>query len=215
MKVVSGPPTGMTPMSELRGTDRRPGTAKLASRHAGSPLARRLHGVGKVVRLARLVVPIALSLGAGCIIPPSLSVDVQDAGVDSPPSITSVRSDNQELPEPGPALFEVGGMATLNLTLLDTDVDDTLYVRIFVDYLVTAPTAPRSTCTGTSGASAERTATCDLKALCLPTDVGQTRLMRIVVFDREVLDSGPGPAFMTMAPGGESTSRTYQLKCTS
>jgi hypothetical protein len=148
----------------------------------------------------------------GCIIPPSLSV--QDAGVDSPPAITSVRSDNQELPEPGPLLFEVGSMSPLNLTLLDTDLGDTLYVRIFVDYLVTAPTAPRSTCTGTSANnSSERTATCDLRALCLPADVGQERLMRIVVFDHQVLDTGPGPAFMTMAPGGESTSRTYKLDC--
>jgi len=152
----------------------------------------------------------------GCIIPPSLSVDVQDAGVDSPPSIVSVRSDNQDLPEPGPVLFEVGNtMQTLNLTLLDTDLTNTLFVRIFVDYTVTAPTAPRSTCTGTTNTTAVRSATCDLRALCLPADVGQSRLMRIVVFDSQPLDSGPGPAFMTMAPGGQSTSRTYQLKCTS
>ena len=150
----------------------------------------------------------------GCIIPPSLSVDVQDAGIDSPPAITSVRSDNQELPEPGPVLFQLGANSTLNLTLIDTDLQDTLYVRVFVDYTVSAPTPARSTCVAGTSTTAERTATCPLQGLCQPGDVGQTRLMRIVVFDREVLDSGT-PVFMAMPPGGESTGRTYQLKCTS
>jgi hypothetical protein len=158
---------------------------------------------------------IVLTLPAvGCIIPPSLQTDVQDAGIDSPPAISSVRSDNQELPEPGPVLFQLGAASTLNLTLIDTDLTDTLYVRVFVDYTVMAPTPARSTCIGTTNTTADRTATCDLKGLCQPGDVGQTRLMRIVVFDREPLDSGT-PTFMAMPEGGQSTSRTYQLKCTS
>ncbi len=210
MFAMFGAPTAMTQMS-----DRRVGTSATTSanylpRHGGSPVARPLHAS---MMLGTLVLSLLM---VGCILPPSLSVDVQDAGVDSPPAITDVRSDQQDLPEPGPVLFQVGADSTLNLTLLDTDLTDTLYVRIFVDYTDAAPTAPRSSCTGVSSTtSAVRTATCDLKALCLPADVGQTRLMRIVVFDRQVLDSGPGPAFMTMAPGGESTGRTYQLECTS
>lgn len=201
----------MTQMSDPRSSSGGARHANWASPHVRSALARPLHHAVSMLPLLLAVTMV------GCIIPPSLSVDVQDAGVDSPPAITSVRSDNQELPEPGPVLFSVGGMSTLDLTLLDTDLTDTLFVRVFVDYTVTVPTAPRSTCTGTSADnSAERTARCDLRALCLPADVGQMRLMRIVVFDREVVDSGlPGPPFMTMAPGGESTSRTYILTCTS
>ena len=202
----------MTPMSDPRSEIRALAARNCSSRLAGSPLARPLHGVWPLHVSLVLSLPI-LTL-VNCIIPPSLSVDVQDAGVDSPPAITSVRSDNQELPEPGPVLFQLGVASTLNLTLIDTDFEDVLYVRVFVDYTVTAPTAARSTCIGTANNTAERTATCELKGLCLPADVGQTRLMRIVVFDRQPLDSGT-PTFMAMPPGGESTSRTYQLKCTS
>jgi hypothetical protein len=198
----------MTQMSDPHAEIRAASVSNCSSRHAGSPLARPLHHGWS---LHVLVLSMTL---VGCIIPPSLSVDVQDAGVDSPPAITSVRSDNQELPEPGPVLFQLGVNTTMNLTLLDTDLQDTLFVRVFVDYTITAPTPARSTCVSAASTTAERTATCPLQGLCQPADVGQTRLMRIVVFDREVLDSGT-PVFMAMPAGGESTSRTYQLKCTS
>ena len=153
-------------------------------------------------------------LVTGCIIPPSLSLDYQDAGIDSPPAITSVRSDNSELLEPGPVTFTYGEPSTMNLTLLDTDVNDTLFVRIFVNYSADNPTAPRSFCQSASGNSPIRTATCDLQALCLQSDIGATPspLMTVVVFDRVVLDTGK-PAFQAMPPDGESTSRTYLLNC--
>jgi hypothetical protein len=198
----------MTQMSDPHAEIRASAASNCSSRHGGSPLARPLHGVWQLRALLMSVMLV------GCIIPPSLSVDQQDAGIDSPPSITSVRSDNQDLPEPGPVLFQLGANTTMNLTLLDTDLQDPLYVRVFVDYTITAPTPARSTCIGTSNNTAERTATCELKGLCQPSDVGQTRLMRIVVFDREPLDTGT-PVFMAIPAGGESTSRTYQLKCTS
>jgi hypothetical protein len=201
-------------MSEPHSVFRREQPPNCSSRHAGSALARALHILASV--LDKSYAPL-FAMSAGCIIPPSLSVDVQDAGIDSPPAILSVRSDNQELTEPGPVLFEVSNpMQTMNLQLIDTDITDTLYVGIYVDYTVTNPTPPRSTCTGATNGNAERTATCDLRALCLLNDVGQTRLMRIVVFDRIVLDpgAGTGPTFMN-TQGGDSTSRTYQLKCTS
>ena len=46
--------------------------------------------------LARALHVLPALVLAGCILPPSLSVDNQDAGVDSPPAITSVRSSTQE-----------------------------------------------------------------------------------------------------------------------
>lgn len=191
-----------------------PGTARCPTRRSKWPycvamwaLARALH----ILQRVRFLLPVAT---ANCIIPPSLSVEVQDAGVNSPPAITGVRSDNKELAEPGPLVFAPDSRSTLDLTLLDTDVNDVLSVRVFVDYTETAPTAPRSLCSAPVNMFAVRTATCALNALCLPADVGQTRLMRIVVFDREVANVGM-PAFMSMPVGGRLTSRTYQLKCTS
>lgn len=160
--------------------------------------------------LVKYAVAFAVYLFGGCVIPPSLSVDNQDAGINSPPAILAVRSDQQELPQPGPVLFD-RGHGSLSVTLIDTDLTDKLYVRVFVGYTVAAPTAPRSTCTA-SGETATRTAMCDLAALCLPADVGQERLMSILVFDRMPLESG-SPPFQAMDPPGITTNRIYQLKC--
>ena len=176
----------------------------------GYPLARALHACGAVVLR---VVPVIF---VGCIIPPSLGVEQQDAGVNSPPSIISVRSDQNELPEPGPVDFEVGSMSPLNLTLLDTDINDKLYVRVFVDYTTKEPTAARSTCTAASGDQAQRTASCPLQGLCLSADtLDNPHLMQVMVFDRQPLETGDSPLFQAMPAGGLSTDRTYQLICRS
>jgi len=180
-----------------------------------SRLARSVHdGRVRVVRPTPLTgVRLGLlALVGGCVIPPSLSVDNQDAGVNSPPAILSVRTDQEELAEPGPLAYPRGpGM--LSLTLLDTDVADRLFVRLFIDYTITDPTAPRSTCTAAATGTPTRTTTCDLGALCQTADVGQTRLLNIAVFDREVLEAGT-PQFRAMDTGGQTTSRTYELQCT-
>jgi len=161
--------------------------------------------------MSPLLGPLVLA-AAGCVIPPSLSVEDGDAGINSPPAILAVRSDQQELAEPGPVTF-ARGSGTINVTLIDTDVDDTLYVRVFVDYTVADPTAARSACTAPPNGTPQRAATCDLSALCLTGDIGAERLMQVQVFDRELLESGT-PAFKAMPPGGLTTSRFYQLNCT-
>ncbi|HEY0250273.1 MAG TPA: hypothetical protein VGC41_02060 [Kofleriaceae bacterium] len=167
-------------------------------------------------RIAIAVVGGSLA-GVGCIIPPSLSVDVQDAGIDSPPSITTVRSDLLELLKPGPYSFPKAPAAvdqTVTLTLLDTDVNDSLYARIFVDYSVASPTPPRSICPpATSNGMPIRTTTCSLATLCLATDDQTVHLMQIVVFDREPIDTDSETPFKAIPPGGQSTTRTYQLNC--
>jgi len=207
----AAPRVAMTPVSEPGLVGSRTSRANPATGLAGSSVARALHDRRGLRALAFL-------LGCclvGCIVPPSLSVDVQDAGIDSPPSITAVRSSSQELPEGAIAQFAFGQMDTINLTLLDTDITDTLYVRIFVNYKPEDPTPARSFCQSAAGMSAFRTATCDTTALCQQAEVGNLTplLMRIVVFDRQVLDSG-SPAFMAMPVGGQSTSRVYSLFCT-
>lgn len=153
-----------------------------------------------------------MSLGLGaCVIPPSLSVDTQDAGVNSPPAILAVRSDESELPEPGPVVFDRGA-GSFVAEVVDTDVEDTLYVRAFVDYTIDRPVNARVLCTAPPEGKAVRTVTCDTGALCLLDDVGQTRNMQILVFDREPLESGD-PAFQAMPPGGLKTGRFYFLTC--
>jgi hypothetical protein len=150
---------------------------------------------------------------AGCVIPPSLSVDTTDAGLNSPPSIISVRADGVELPEYSQVNFEKG-TGTLNLTVYDTDLGDTLYPKIFVDYTFKDPTPPRSTCTQAAGHTVIRSSTCDLAGLCQDADIGKTTplKMQVLVFDRQVLDVG-SPVYQAMPPGGLSTSRTFDLFC--
>lgn len=196
----------MTRMSDHGGVAAPDLHASYAESLRRSPVARPVHRCPTTVVLA---LPSLLMLA--CVIPPSLSVDNQDAGVNSPPAITAVRSDQVDLPEPGPVLFS-RGTGTLNLDLLDTDVDDKLYVRVFVDYTVADPTAPRAQCTAPISGNAKRSLTCDLGALCLLADVNQERFMSVVVFDREPLEAGK-PAFQALPDGGLSTSRFFVLKC--
>ena len=150
---------------------------------------------------------------AGCVIPPSLSVDKTDAGLNSPPSIISVRADGVELPEFSQVTFEQG-FGSINLVVYDTDLDDTLYPKIFVNYEFDDPKPARSPCTPASGRTVQRSSTCDAGTLCQISDVGnQTPLtMQVLVFDRAIID-GQDPKFQAMPPGGLSTSRTFFLKC--
>lgn len=186
------------------------------SRRAGR-VARTLHHDPGL----RVLLYVVVSCMAGCIIPPSLSVDVQDASIDSPPSITSARSDLQELPEPGPVSFVAAPDApgvTINLTLLDTDVGDTLYANIYIDYNPQQPTNARSECLpAVSNGSAIRTTTCSASAICLQSDIstGADHIMEIVVFDRTVLKGSAQPQFKAIPPDGQSTTRTYLLNCVS
>jgi len=176
----------------------------------GSRLARTVHDRGASV--AYLMLSLLL---VGCVIPPSLSVDNQDAGTNSPPAIVQVSSDQQVLPEPGPVLFEKGpGAGSLRVTVVDSDKLDTLYVSVFVDYNVPLgdERAPRSTCIAAPNMTEKRVTMCDLGALCLSADIGQTRNMTVVVFDRQPSEPGE-PFFQHMGTGGMSTSKFYFLQC--
>lgn len=148
----------------------------------------------------------------GCVIPPSLRVE---DGVNSPPEILSITSDQLPFEEPGPVSVERGDMAgNVSVSLLDTDVGDTLYVRIFVDYNLPDRLPARVACVAAPAPTMTqmRTATCSLAGLCAMTDVGMQRNMTVVVFDRQPLDHGTDPQKM-MGDGGLSTSRFYFLNC--
>jgi hypothetical protein len=197
----------MTRMSEPRIAYRHGAGANHATGRGSSALARPLHG-----RVPIRVLGPAMLL-SGCVIPPSLSVDTTDAGLNSPPAIVSVRADGVELPEWSEVLFEQGPTAgTINLVVYDTDLGDTLYPKIFVDYQFADPTPPRVPCSPASGNTVQRSSTCSLATLCQMMDLGQIRTMQVVVFDREVIE-GQAPYFLAMPPGGLSTSRTFTLRC--
>jgi hypothetical protein len=156
-----------------------------------------------------LLLALVLTL-VGCVIPPSLRVE-EDAGANSPPAIVSV-TDRDPLPEPGPISVARGDTSSLRVALVDTDIKDSLFVRIFVDYNMPDRLPARVHCLVPSGVNATRTAPCNLAGLCTTADVGVQRNMTIVVFDRPPRDSGADPQAMT-EEGGLSTYRFYFLKC--
>jgi hypothetical protein len=179
-----------------------------------SHLARAVHAASLIVRISMGLVPLGAPL-AGCVIPPSLDVGNQDAGINSPPAIVSITSDSQALPEPGPVVFDMGATAgDLSISLFDLDTQDQLFVRIFVDYNLPNRLDARSRCVAPPSNSQMRTATCKLNSLCLTEDLGVQRNMTVVVFDRDTLPPGEGePPFQAIPSDGWSTSRFYFLKC--
>lgn len=202
---------GMTRMSEPRRARARHARRNPATNQVNAHLAHRLHAPAPLVRIAVFSISLAVGVGA-CVIPPSLEVDNQDAGVNSPPAILAIRAADAELPEPGPVLFE-RGTGMFNAELIDTDLDDRLFVRAFVDYTIDDPENARVLCTAPPEGKPTRTVTCDTSALCRAADVGQTRNLQILVFDREPLESG-SPPFQAMPAGGLSTGKFYFLQCT-
>jgi hypothetical protein len=163
--------------------------------------------VGNALSLMSLLLLVML---VGCVIPPSLRID--DAGVNSPPAILSIKSDQLELAEPKPVFVERGETAgDLSVSLIDTDVGDTLYVRIFVDYNLPDRLPARVACVAAPNSKALRTVTCNMAGLCAMADIGVQRNMTIVVFDRRPEDTGADPQQMTA--DGLSTGRFYFLSC--
>ncbi len=156
----------------------------------------------------------------GCVIPPSLRVD-DDAGTsqDSPPAIMTVTGDQTSLAEPGPVVFEQGNTSSsLFVTLLDTDVNDTLYVRLYVDYNAPDRLPSRVRCQAEPTGTAMRNVTCNLSGLCVSADIGvpEPRNLSVVVSDRPPLDSGADPQELMTVVGlspGVSTGRFYFLRC--
>ena len=197
----------MTEMSEPGDGKRRLIERKCSQGLLRSALARPVHGV-----LAPVALLPFLLIVTGCILPPSLSTDDKDGGVNSPPSITAVRTDADNLFEPGPVSL-TRGSGTINFELLDTDVNDPLVVRVFIDYTVKDPTPARAQCTAPPAGTPKRTVTCTASAICQTADDGQTRHMTAVVFDRVPLESGK-PEFQALPEGGLSTSRFYFANCT-
>lgn len=210
-EMMATPPDTMTRMSELHGRRRGAGRAKLLQSRGGSRLARAVQDRGSIVTTG---IPLALCATlVGCVIPPSLKVE-DDAGVNSPPAILSVTGTSDALAEPGPYFVESQSAGALTVSVIDTDVADTLFLRIFVDYNIPVGDrpAPRVKCAVPQTNQPVRTATCNLAGICQLSEAGEQHNMTIVVFDRMPVDDGDNPQSM-LGTDGMSTSRFYFVRC--
>lgn len=186
-RTIAVPPTGM-PVNRFRHLN---------------VLARRVHLVALMLAVA--------SAAASCVVPPPLQLDEPDAGANSPPMIISIRGDNAvEYQEQGVVAL-IRGQGSFTATLYDTDLDDTLYVRVFVNWTPENTVAANAACSATPlpTPSSTRTATCDLSGVCLP-GAGANDQMIVEVYDREPLDTGQPLHRVTE---GLRTNRTFTLSC--
>ncbi len=198
----------MTQLSDSHDSSERTTRPNRATSLVPSHVARALHGcTWPVVRL------VLASMLVGCIIPPSLSSGNPDAAQDAAPAIVSVEVNSQVLPEFSSVLFEMPQSQPMILGLLDTDLDDTLYVSMFVDYDPQNPKPPRATCTTPpSGAALRTSPPCSMQGICEAENLNTPSQLEIVVFDRMPLDTGT-PLYMALPPGGLSATRVYTLNC--
>jgi hypothetical protein len=183
---------------------------KMPERRTRSFVARGLHGWA-------LVLSAGLSVGTtACVVPPPLGLDQPDAGANASPVFLSIRGpDGKELAQPGPVNIVQLENDDATITAYDADAGDTLTVQVFVDYSEKVPTAPRSTCTASpsTDSSLERTLSCPLKAICLPTDVttGNPHFMTFEIYDRPVINDPL--MFRSVAPPGQLSNKSYLLTC--
>lgn len=202
----------LTRMSELVRFVQRVFRAKRARLLEMDPVARRVHSFAPVP----LIVVGALLL-AGCP-PPPLSLDEPDAAANSPPGITSVRNETGEEFVIGEENTVILTVSTMTLSLLDPDLDDTLYVRGFFDYGIGTPPHPSARAVCNVGPSTprapERSVTCNLAAYCQDGEQGTSHRMDIVVSDREPDDAGDlQPPFYSVDTPGLQATRVYQISC--
>lgn len=197
MSVAQKAPRGTTAMSVPR-RDRklaRPGFTK------------RFHALTKLACVVLLA-----NAPMGCVIPPPLDLGLPDAGVNAPPTILSIRDEAAtDLSEPGPMVLS-RGTGTISVTVLETDLADDAYIRVFVDYNRPDPTSARAACKAAASGLPRRTVTCDVGGVCQQSDIGAERLVWVEVFDREPLDTGT-PRFRAMPADGLSTHWQFFLRC--
>jgi hypothetical protein len=170
-------------------------------------MARRVQGKGFVAVLA-LASPSGF---AACVVPPPLSVDTADAGLNAPPVITEAHDSALNSLRP-PATLTVNRLAAtpIDLTLYDVDVDDELTIQLFVDYDHASPLDARVTCMAAPSMndSPSRRITCTTMGLCLPADVGATQPHRLEI---EVYDARPDDIAPYRTPPGDGLFSTWTL----
>ena len=213
------PALPMTPMSHIAA---RPAPAnprnQRESRHSVG-LARHLLSLRSMI--GALTLAFAAPLLGGCPIPfPSEVVSEADAGINAVPVIQ--RATPADLAFPGPLILERGDARIVTLHIKDLDVDDTLYVRMFRDYDVLAPTPFVNDVEIPVTGEVERLRDVALATWCAgldPTD-NEFHFLVAMVADRAFLDCGvqpdecvDQPLFRELPASAEWSTVSWTIKC--
>lgn len=132
-------------------------------------------------------------LGSACIFPPELQVGTFDAGPSSPPSITGAGPAPDFL-FPGPMILDRQDTRTLSIDVLDIDLNDVIFARLYVDYGRPNPEPAFAECQAAPTGEETRVLACPVNSLCNAiedTDQGD-HVLEAMVVDREfIADSAP------------------------
>lgn len=183
-----------------------------------------------VARLAYAVLPCAVMLlfasgsalglavtAAGCVVPVPLELETADAGPTAQPELVSAAPG--EFDFPGPLALDPGDQRRMSLTLRDRDLEDTLYVRMFVDYGLPNQTGFVSDCVAVPSGALTRIADCSTSAICNSVTDSDKHVLEAMVSDREFLPTGDPraagqDAFRELPIDAAFDYRFWQLTCT-
>ncbi len=192
--------------------------ANSPKRRGTRPMARRVL-TQVMMRVLSITVPVVVGTSVACVIPPPLQLDESDSGVNATPVIVS-SGPAPEFSFPGPLVMEHSDQRRLTLTLSDSDVDDTLHVRIYRDYGMPDESNFVSSCTFPPSGERTRVGDCLTQSFCnglAPTDQ-DNKVLEAVVADRAFLDesdpAGEGqPAYRRLPTGTATSVRAWIMTC--
>jgi hypothetical protein len=160
---------------------------------------------------------LALSLVA-CVYPAPLELDTPDGGPSSVPLIISASP--SEFAFPGAITLDRGDQRRLFLSLNDNDLEDTLHVRLYVDYGRPNENSQSGECAAAAAGEKTRVADCSISSLCTAIDPGDTsqHVLEALVADREfLLESNPladgQPAFRALPSNAAFSIRSWLMEC--
>ncbi len=156
-------------------------------------------------------VALGVAVGGGCVIPPPLKgAEDVDAAANAIPVITEIDS---SFPSPGPIVIRRQESDTMSLTVRDNDLDDTIWIFLFVDYGYPNPVPHLNDCQS-SVRALDRTLVCPLNALCAfeegPPDT--LHFLEAMVTDRDLLDDG-GADFRAVPEDTGVSYRSWLMTC--
>jgi hypothetical protein len=152
----------------------------------------------------------------GCVVPVPLELETADAGPTALPEFVSAAPGEFEFP--GPVVLDHGDQRRMSITLRDRDLDDTLYVRMYVDYGLPNETAVVSDCVAVPSTTLTRIADCSTAAICTSIADSDKHILEAMVSDREFLPIGDPrgmgqPLFREVPFDAAFNFRYWQLTC--
>jgi hypothetical protein len=138
----------------------------------------------------------SLALGAGgCVWPAPVELESADGGPGSPPVIIS-SGPAPEFALPGPLVLDRSDNPLLSLTVRDNDIDEELFVRLYVDYGIDGEQRPaRSGCVIPPSGAIERVGQCAVTPVCgdIEDDDESEHLLEAMIADRRFLEETDRP----------------------